>query len=85
MTKNKCLTYFCEGLTLWYSLHTAESEVTSGKRRRRVFFFFLKRDVLNKFMLYVVVVRSANSREDIARARNNTERHGRKINMIRCI
>ena len=62
MTKNKCLTYFCEGLTLWYSLDTAESEVTSGKRRRRVFFFFLKRDVLNKFMLYVVVVRSAKGK-----------------------
>ena len=59
MTKNKCLTYFCEGLTLWYSLHTAERELTSGKRRRRVFLFFLKRDVLNKFMLYVVVARSA--------------------------
>ena len=51
MTKNKCLTYSWKGLTLSYSLHTAESEVTSGKRRRRVFFFFLKRDVLNKFML----------------------------------
>ena len=62
MTKNKCLTYFWKGLTLWCSLHTAESEVTSGKRRRTVFFSFLKRDVLKKFMLYVVVVRSAKGK-----------------------
>ena len=41
MTENKCLTYFWMQLTIWYSLHTTESEVTSGKRRRRAFFVFL--------------------------------------------
>ena len=30
-----------KGLTIWYSLLTAESALKSGKRRRRVFFFFL--------------------------------------------
>ena len=37
----KHMTHFWKGLTIWYSLHTAESEGTSGKRRRRAFFFFL--------------------------------------------
>ena len=40
MTENKCLIYFWKRLTIWYSLHTTESEVASGKRRRGAFFVF---------------------------------------------